>query len=195
MINKFPNSNFQSPMKYQFLISKFSIKSKIHRKLETGNRKLASGFTLIELLVVISIIGILAALVTVSFTAIQRQARDSNRKSDIKQYQTSLETFSNKNNGLYPSRPDAAGVIASTRLCTDLGLTSCPEDAKNASDATFVYRYQTNGTVSNGSATATNYVVWAKLENTTEYFVVCSNGKAGNKAQSGFTVSGGICPI
>lgn len=153
------------------------------------------GFTLIELLVVISIIGILAALATFSFTGAQRQTRDSARKSDIKQYQTSIESWASKNNGLYPRRPDAAGVQASVRLCTDLALTTCPEDAKYVSDNTFMYRYQSNGAVSDGTAAATVYVLWAKLENTTDYFVICSTGKVGTKAQAGFSVSAGACPL
>ena len=62
------------------------MKSNISNKSSRGN---TSAFTLIELLVVISIIGILAAMVTVSFTASQRQARDAAKKSDLKQYQTS----------------------------------------------------------------------------------------------------------
>lgn len=66
--------------------------------------KIISGFTLLELLVVISIIGILAGLVLASFTGVQKGARDTNRSSDIKQYQTSLEQFANENSGLYPSR-------------------------------------------------------------------------------------------
>jgi len=122
-----------------------------------------SGFTLIELLVVISIIGILAAMVTVSFTASQRQARDSARKSDLRQYQTTLESYANKTNGLYPVF--AAATSASASLCTPLGLATCPEDAKNASDSTFEYKYQSD-------AGGTTYVLWDKLENVTGVWVI-----------------------
>ena len=153
------------------------------------------GFTLIELLVVISIIGILAAMVTVSFTSSQRQARDSARKSDIKQYQTSLEAYANNHGGLFPQRPDAAGVSASSTLCTDLSMTTCPEDAKNPSDGTFIYKYQSDGSASTGTPAATKYILWTKLENTANYWVICSNGKVGIVAQAGFGVSGGGCPL
>jgi len=49
------------------------------------------GFTLLELLVVISIIGILLAIGTVSFTTAQKKSRDSRRQGDIKAIQKSLE--------------------------------------------------------------------------------------------------------
>ena len=155
------------------------------------------GFTLIELLVVISIIGILAAMITVSFTASQRQARDTQRKSDLTQYRTSLESNANQNNGLYPSHTSSSGVVASDTLCTDLDLTSCPEDPKNATDdtGTFVYNYQSNGS-GTSAIDATLYVLWAKLENSTNYWVVCSVGKSGIIAQSSWVnPSGGSCPL
>jgi prepilin-type N-terminal cleavage/methylation domain-containing protein len=154
------------------------------------------GFTLIELLVVISIIGLLAAIALVSFTGTQKQARDTERKSDIKQYQLALENYANKNGGLYPQRPDGSGVIAWSTLCTDMSQTSCPQDPRYTKDNTYVYRYQSNGTVSNGSAAATDYVLWAKLENysPTNYWVVCSNGKSGQKT-SGLPPTGGACPL
>lgn len=150
---------------------------------------------MIELLVVISIIGILAALALVSFTSSQKQARDSARKSDLRQYTTSLEGFGNQNNGLYPSRPDASGVAASSTLCSDLSVTTCSEDPKNATDATFYYRYQSNGSASDGTPTATKYVLWGELESSENYWVVCSDGKIGSVTQAGFGVSGGACPI
>jgi prepilin-type N-terminal cleavage/methylation domain-containing protein len=154
------------------------------------------GFTLVELLVVIAIIGILASIALVSFTSSQKQARDTQRKSDIKQYQLSLENYANKGNGLYPQRPDGTGVTASTTLCADLSLTGCPEDPRNSKDVTYVYKYQSDGTLSDGTAVGTNYVIWGKIENvsTATYWVVCSNGKSA-AATSGLPPTGGACPL
>lgn len=160
-------------------------------------KEINKGFTMIELLVVVSIIGLLAALALVSFTASQRQARDSARKSDLRQYSTALEGFGNKNNGLYPAYAVASGAQASlsSGLCGDLGLETCPEDPKNSNDTSVYYRYQSDGATADGSATATDYVLWSALENSTDYWVVCSNGQVGARPQSGFGVSGGTCPL
>lgn len=152
------------------------------------------GFTLIELLVVISLIGILASLALVSYTGAQRQARDAQRKSDLRQYQTALESFANRKGGLYPSYTTT--VSAAGSLCTALGnsISGCPQDPRNLDDASFVYNYQSDGTGA-GSTTGVRYVLWAKLENTTDYWVVCSDGRNAAKAQAGFAVSGGNCPL
>lgn len=135
------------------------------------------GFTLIELLITIAIIGILSGFVSMSFINPPKLARDATRKSDLKQYQNSLETYSNKGNGLYPSRTASSGVRVSI-LCADLGITTCPEDPKYATDNTYAYRYQSDGSGS-GTVSATKYILWAKLEKPVQYFVVCSDGKTG----------------
>src|SRR3990167_2423648 len=72
----------QDSIKYHVL----SIKGFIHNtKYIIQNIKQGQfpGFTLIELLVVITIIGILAGLILVSFSSAQAPARDSSRKSDL----------------------------------------------------------------------------------------------------------------
>lgn len=158
------------------------------------NKRIKNGFTLIEMLVVISLIGILAALGLVSFTSAQKQARDSVRKSDLKQYQTSLELYGNLTGGLYPSRTSSS--VASTTLCTDLNSKLepdivCSEDPKYASDNTFIYRYISDGT--NGTASGLKYVIWAKLESKTPttYVVNCSNGKTGTTTTA---PTSSVCP-
>ncbi|MFC1625465.1 type II secretion system protein [Patescibacteria group bacterium] len=156
--------------------------------------KLNKGFTLIELLVVISMIGILSSLALVSFTTSQKQTKDVQRKSEIKQYATSLEGFANQNLGFFPSRSSAAESSASVFLCEDLGLTGCSEDPKAERDESFTYKYNSNGS-SDGEATATDYVLWAKLEGSDNYWVACSTGKVGTMPQAGFSVSGGVCPL
>lgn len=146
---------------------------------------LKNGFTLIELLVVISLIGILASLALVSFTSTQKQARDTKRKSDLRQYQTSLENFSNNNNYLYPSKATTTDISS---MCDAIGITGeCPIDPK--SDL-YIYSYITNGTgVGN---TATDYVLWATMESSGGYFIVCSTGKVGQLTTAPSSFS---CPI
>lgn len=144
------------------------------------------GFTLIELLVVISVIGILASIALVSFGPAQKQARDTQRKSDIRQYQNSLENFANKGSGLFPSR--TTNIDVST-LCATLGISgTCPTDPK--APAT-LYRYITDGTGSPNND-ASKYVLWTSLENVTGYWVVCSTGKVG---LSDAVPSSSTCPI
>ena len=142
--------------------------------------KQKKGFTLIELLVVIAILGILVAVVTVSFSGSQKQARDVRRKSDLKMYQNALEIYANKNNGLYPEYSSLG--INWTSFCDWVGVPSpCPNDPKYDStgsdpDSFPSYGYQSDGTFNSGTPKATKYALWSKLENTTGYWVVCSSG-------------------
>lgn len=143
----------------------------------------SKGFTLIEMLVVISLIGILAALAMVSFSSVQKQARDTTRKSDLKQYQTATESYASKNNGNYPVA-NPAQVTHSGSYCTALAIGSCPRDPKSP---TTDYRYVSNGV---------DYVIWASLESKTPtvYWVGCSNGKVAERASSPSS-SSSVCPI
>ncbi len=68
--------------------------------LKKNNQK---GFTIIELLVVIVIIGILIALALPNLFSAQARGRDSERKNELKNLKTRLETHYSDNN----SYPDA----------------------------------------------------------------------------------------
>ncbi len=60
------------------------------------------GFTIVELLIVIIVIGILAALVLVTFTGVQQKARNTERTTDVKAVASHLEVY-NAQNGYYPT--------------------------------------------------------------------------------------------
>lgn len=130
-------------------------------------------FTLLEVLVVISIIGILTSLALLSFEPSQKRARDTQRKSDLKQYQTSLEGYANEKNGYYPSITSA--TVISDSFCTILKIEGeCPIDPK----AGHSYYYISNGS-GLGTSDATNYILWSSLEISNSYWILCSSGKVG----------------
>lgn len=131
--------------------------------MEIGNSwRNGSGFTFVELMIVVAIIGMLSTFFVTQYPAIQRRSRDSERRSDIKQYQTGMETYANRNNGNYLA---ATGNIVSQ--CTALGLSNCSDDPDTTR------HYQVNSTTA-------QYVIWARLEQPLTpitFFVVCSSGR------------------
>jgi len=64
--------------------------------------KSKSGFTIVELIVTISVIAILASISLVTYSLIQRDARDNTRRGNANTIATALERFYEKN-GEYPS--------------------------------------------------------------------------------------------
>ncbi len=82
------------------------------------------GFTLIELLIVMTLIGVLASLVTVNLRNATMKGRDAQRKSDLKNIQTALRLYYN-DFGRYPASSPvgggmmtACGTVASPTNCT-----------------------------------------------------------------------------
>ena len=148
------------------------------------------GFSLIELLIVISIIGILVATATVSWTNAQQKSRDSKRKSDVKSIQQALELYL-QDNGTYPEA-DASGLIkcpsggiqwgGNFKCGTITYMNPLPKDPINATIGTInhTYYYQ----ASSPSEPILTYKLSAGLENSKdpEY---CTPGGAQTCVQQG----------
>jgi len=86
---------------------------------KTARETYKLGFTMVELLVVISIIGILSTLLFANFNAARERARDTQRKADLKNIQTSLRLYYN-DFGQYPQSDDdlIQGCGSGTEECT-----------------------------------------------------------------------------
>lgn len=69
------------------------------------------GFTIVELLIVIVVIGILAAIVIVSYKGVQNRATDTRRKSDVVAIQEALEYYAATNTGQYPPSNNGSTTI------------------------------------------------------------------------------------
>lgn len=76
-------------------------------------RKIKLGFTLLEILVVVSIIGILAAVVTANLMGAKASARDAERQANIRDLKNAIELYKNKY-GVYPDAcngPTGSGAV------------------------------------------------------------------------------------
>jgi len=109
------------------------------------------GFTLFELLVSISIIGILVALASVSYSAAQRKARDARRIQDMKSIQNAAEQYYSINSYAYPLSYSGTWTVSGQTV-----LEQYPTDPK------------TDWTAYSATNVSTStYCVCARMENTT----------------------------
>ena len=91
------------------------------------------GFTIVELLIVIVIIGILAALVIITYSGIQQKARDTERKTDVNAVHGHLEAYYAQV-GSYPAMADVND--ATWRSANMKGLDPAAlQDPKGSSQA------------------------------------------------------------
>lgn len=118
--------------------------------------RLSSGFTLFELLVSISIIAILTAIASASFSGAQRKARDSRRISDMNTIQKAAEQYYSFANYTYPVAKTAAAWTASNGQVT---LDVFPRDPKLDSLGVGWTDYSTN------TFTGSAYCFCAAMEN------------------------------
>jgi len=101
-----------------------------------GRNNLAkTGFTLLELLVVISIIGILLAVGSVSFSTAQKKGRDSRRQADMTAVQKSLEQYYSLATA-YPSDVSSGGSISYSGSTL---MNVVPDDPKGSGSYTYTY--------------------------------------------------------
>lgn len=134
--------------------------------------QISTGFTLMELLVVIFIIGILVSIALVGHAGAQRQARDTQRRSDLGQYRNSLEAYAASNNGSYPAASgdtDLSGTFCTSNLSSNNLISECITDPL-AGTTGYGYHYRVNSNQS-------EYVIYALLE-TSGYWVICSGGQS-----------------
>lgn len=102
--------------------------------LLTTHYPLKKGFSLLELLVVIGIVSILLAIGFVSYGAVQRRARDSKRRSDLKALQQAAEQYYSICGNAYPTSFRTQGVICTSPSTAILPANRVPKDPKSGTN-------------------------------------------------------------
>ena len=100
--------------------------------------KKLKGFTLIEIIIVITIIGVLAALISSNFLNSLKKGRDAKRKADLEQMTRALEMYY-EDNKVYPDAVSFGGQLCHPGGCaTKIYMQKLPNDP--VSGKTYSYR-------------------------------------------------------
>jgi prepilin-type N-terminal cleavage/methylation domain-containing protein len=117
--------------------------------------RLSKGFTLIELLLVIGIIAILAAIVIIAINPTKQlgDARNAQRRSDVKTILDAAYQYALDNNGNIPST-----IESTAKYICKSGAASC-ENGTDLSDLVDTYVVALPSDPQSATATGTNYMI------------------------------------
>lgn len=119
------------------------------------------GFTLIELLVTITIIGILATIGLITYSAFLKAGRDTQRQSDLRQIQSALEEY-HADQKYYPVQSEVT-FGSSLSFGSKTYLTKLPNDPIKNPD--YSYIPSPSGCTNSGSSQCISYCLFAHMEN------------------------------
>jgi prepilin-type N-terminal cleavage/methylation domain-containing protein len=74
------------------------------------NKKGQQGFTIIEVMIVLAVAGLIIGVVLVAIPQLQRNQRNSARKSVLSRIKTEIDNFSGNNSGKVPAASVASGA-------------------------------------------------------------------------------------
>ncbi len=128
-------------------------------------KKNKQGFTLIELIIIITILGILAAMISGNFITSLKKGRDARRKADLEQIQRALEMYY-EDKKAYPLTADWTFGGQFTDLASGkIYMVKVPNDPISGKS----YEYQSNGSY---------YKLYACLENDQQILPYLSTGSS-----------------
>ena len=112
-------------------------------------RKGQAGFTLIELLVVVTILGILAAIVTLSLVGLTTNANAQSCQSEYKTVQAALDAYmANNNIDTVTGAADTNNMTSPLALYNGAPSFSNPSYTRNGTTQ-FYYTWDTHGKITN----------------------------------------------
>ena len=98
------------------------------KKLKNRNR----GFTIIEVLIVLAIAGLILLIVFLAVPALQRNGRNTTKRSDASKALGAVGEFVSNNNGKVPATADLGNLTASANLSNGTSLSGIIPTSKAA---------------------------------------------------------------
>ena len=103
------------------------------------------GFTIIEVVLVLAIAALIFLMVFIALPALQRNQRDTQRRSDVGRFASQVQQYSTNNNGAIPSQAQLTTFL-NNYLKANAGEFKDPKSG-NA----YAVRYQTGSPTADGS--------------------------------------------
>ncbi|MGH7195199.1 MAG: type II secretion system protein [Candidatus Saccharimonadales bacterium] len=97
------------------------------------------GFTIIETMIVLAIAGLILLIVFLAVPALQRSARNTQRKNDVSAIGAALSNYIDNNGGQFPDTVQKAGSSRSVEFLCTKGTTHCDSTDKNIESAKLGY--------------------------------------------------------
>lgn len=155
-------------------------------------KKNRDGFTIIEVLIVLAIAALIMIIVFLAVPALQKSARNTQRRTDVSAVVAAISNYISDNNGNVPNDVLIAGKVATVKCVVPANpppATSCDKTNPNTETATM--GYYTSTPVISASDANTTPPTTSTISNAQMYYdpdTSCNNNGAPSATTGAFTV-------